>query len=298
MDLDRAYERDVDLLLAEEFEVNEAFADAVIGHTRFAGRRLRVIETSVSLATPAGESDLVVVLADSAGERVGLLIEDKIDAVFQPDQAKRYALRARDHQKEERFGEWQVLLLAPQAYLGRLRPEDGFPHTIAYESLAKILRKQGDRRAIWRAEFLEKAADRRATAWRPTPDAATDAFWDAVWSLASSRYPRLEMSRPRFSKDNDWLELRPGTFKGRPRRPYIQVKGAQGAVDLTFERSDPAWLAQAVAGLLDSDMKVTAAGKSAVVRLEMRPFRVAEGFEQAEAAVTDALGAAERLLLL
>jgi hypothetical protein len=42
MAVDRKYERDIDLLLAEEFAVSDTFATWFLNQTRFAGKRARV----------------------------------------------------------------------------------------------------------------------------------------------------------------------------------------------------------------------------------------------------------------
>ena len=59
----RKYERDIDLLLAEEFAVSPSFATWFLAQTRtFKGKQARVIKVEVSRSDTTGESDLVVVL--------------------------------------------------------------------------------------------------------------------------------------------------------------------------------------------------------------------------------------------
>jgi hypothetical protein len=87
----RIYERDVDVVLAEEFYANHEFAAWVL-------RRLksfvdldgaRVAEVEVSLVDETGEADLVVIFERPDKSRIAALIEDKIDAVFQNEQLAR-----------------------------------------------------------------------------------------------------------------------------------------------------------------------------------------------------------------
>jgi type III restriction enzyme len=68
----------VDLLLAEEFDVNPAFADHIKSLTKFAGEPVTVAEFWVSKSNNLGESDLVVAYRRSDGSRFALLIEDNL----------------------------------------------------------------------------------------------------------------------------------------------------------------------------------------------------------------------------
>jgi len=76
-------ERDIDLLLPEEFHVSASFRSWLIGQAfeldfccgQFFGARHSVNHITL------GESDLVVLFADGAGNRIALLIENKIDAL-------------------------------------------------------------------------------------------------------------------------------------------------------------------------------------------------------------------------
>jgi hypothetical protein len=94
MAIERRYERDVDLLLAEEFAVNPAFADRFKAVTKFAHETATFVDLWVSKSDNLGESDLIVIYQTEDGERFALLIEDKIDAPLQRDQAARYGQRA------------------------------------------------------------------------------------------------------------------------------------------------------------------------------------------------------------
>lgn len=95
MAVERKYERDIDLLLAEEFAVNAEFATAFRSLTGFQNRNAEVCDCWVSRSDVDGESDLIVVFEDPQRSRFALLIEDKIDAPLQSDQASRYR-RGRD----------------------------------------------------------------------------------------------------------------------------------------------------------------------------------------------------------
>jgi hypothetical protein len=94
MPVERKYERDLDLLLAEEFAVNPTFAERFKALTKFGSEPATVADFWVSKSNSLGESDLIVVYQWDDGRRFALLIEDKVDANLQSNQAERYRLRA------------------------------------------------------------------------------------------------------------------------------------------------------------------------------------------------------------
>src|SRR5271157_4442049 len=112
----RKYERDIDIMLAEEFNVCPAFADWFLSKSRFSPRSGRVEEVFVSKSDNNGESDLIVVYKLENNNRVALLFEDKVDASIQPNQAERYKKRAEAEVSDGAFAEYDLFLCAPRAY--------------------------------------------------------------------------------------------------------------------------------------------------------------------------------------
>ena len=85
-------ERDVDLLICSELHSGEGPLHRLLvggwngGNAWFGG-------AWVSYAEPDGETDIAVLFESDSG-RLALLIENKIDAEFQPGQPERYRARA------------------------------------------------------------------------------------------------------------------------------------------------------------------------------------------------------------
>lgn len=83
MAVERKYERDIDILLAEEFTVSSGFAAWFWRHTRFAETDAKVSDVFVSRRDSTGESDLIILYESLQGsKRFALMIEDKIDRHF------------------------------------------------------------------------------------------------------------------------------------------------------------------------------------------------------------------------
>jgi hypothetical protein len=133
----RIYERDVDVILAEEIYANKDFARWILSRTKsFCGANAHVIAVQVSLADETGESDLVVTFEKDDKSRIALLIEDKIDAVFQHEQLGRYRSRGQNGASNSHWGESEVMLCAPRAYIGKSPIAAEFDAAISYEEIA------------------------------------------------------------------------------------------------------------------------------------------------------------------
>jgi len=295
MPIDRKYERDIDLLLAEEFSVNPAFATWVLSKTKFASQEAEVVDVHVSRADVLGESDLIVIFARPTGDRFALLIEDKLDAPLQPDQAERYRQRA---EKEVRLGlcaEFEIVLAAPRHYIEYYPGLEGFDVKIAHEDIgAKIAELDPSPRGLYRADFIGSASTKRINAWKRQSDDATDSFWEAAYRIATEEFPILEMKRVAISKGNVWLDLRPHDMPTMPRRTYVRVKGDRGFIDLTISNTVAAALHPDIAPLLGTGMSIHQTGKSAAIRIETEGFSVTD--ELGMTRIRSAFSAAAQLI--
>ncbi len=279
MAVERKYERDIDLLLAEEFSVSPAFGAWFLKNTRkFATVEAGVLDVYVSRSDSNGESDLVVVFEKDGGDsRFALLIEDKIDAPLQPEQEKRYRIRAEIEILRGDYSDYEVILCAPESYCATHPETVSFDSFVSYESIDNFLRSHNpsDPRNIYRANFIATATKRSSNSWSRTDDPATNAFWSAAYEIATKEFPDLEMRFPEFSKDSTWINFRPLDMPTRPRRIYISFKGDRGYMDLTFTGSLARMFFPLVQPILEDDMTVHQTGKSTAIRIEVEGFKAA-----------------------
>lgn len=278
MAVERKYERDIDLLLAEEFSVNPAFANWFVSLTKFSGRTSEVVEVHVSKADTQGESDLVVVFEEPSRHRFAILIEDKLDAPLQPDQAARYHLRALKEVELGACGDFEIVLCAPRHYLDGHPSLEGFDVRIAHEDIgAKIAEIDPSPRGQYRGAFVGTAANKRINTWKPERDPVTDAFWEAAYRIASKDFPILELKQPKVTKGSTWIDLRPRDMPTMPKRTIVSLKGDRGLMDLAFANTTAHVFADKVRHLLAEDMSIHQTSASAAIRLEVAGFRVTEG---------------------
>lgn len=296
MPVERIYERDVDLLVAEEFDVNPAFADHFKSLTKFAGESAVVSECWVSKSNNLGESDLEVVYQRDDGSRFALMVEDKVDAGLQPDQAARYRLRGERERSRGSYSDYQIVLCAPTFYLGKQTGLDGFDLLISFEQLADFL-DAGDPRSQYRAAFLRTAAGtKKVNAWRREDDPATNAFWNAAYDLACNEFPILEMKRPALTKDSVWIVFRPRDLPTMPKRVSVELKGKSGYVDLTFANTTAHIFHPLVKHLIQPGMTIHQTGAAAAIRLAAPEFAIADGIQVGLPKVKVAFAAVARLI--
>jgi hypothetical protein len=94
-------ERDIDLLLLEEFVTSTDFRSWFLSQIGVE-ERVSLSEACRSVKTVNGESDLEFTLDGTSGA-VKVLIENKIDASFQPNQPQRYTGRANEYKKSGEY---------------------------------------------------------------------------------------------------------------------------------------------------------------------------------------------------
>jgi hypothetical protein len=289
--------RNVDLLLAEEFATNPQFAVQFRALTKFSGEAATVVDFWVSKSDRLGESDLVVLFQSEDGQRFALLIEDKVDAALQPDQAARYRLRADKEVAKGIYVDYAVVLCAPRFYLENHTDLHGFDHLISLEQIANMIRSHADPvRADYRAKFLETAGTRRTNAWIREDDAATNEFWDTAYELATREFPLLEMKPLRVTKGSVWITFRPHDFPTMPKHIYVSLKGHHGLADLTFTRTQAFNFQPAVAHLLQPDMSVHQTAAAAAIRIKISPFLVEDGIAENMPKVRTAFEACSMLI--
>ena len=297
MVVERKYERDIDLLLAEEFLVNPSFADWMKAKTDIGSRKARIVDVFVSKANNLGESDLIALYELDDGKRFALMIEDKVDAPLQPEQAQRYRLRAEQEVQASLCAAYAVFLCAPHFYLENCSGAEAFDGRISFEEIAAFLRgESATPRAEYRASFLESAATRRVNNWVREIDEQTEEFWEAAYQLATKEFPILEMKRLKVTKDSTWINFRPRDMPTQPRRVYIFMKGDRGQMDLTFTGVTAHQFHQRVSHLLEPEMTIHQTAASAAVRLEVAGFTISEGLEIGLPKLKAAFQACERLI--
>ncbi len=129
-------ERDLDIALAAALRTSHAFRRLILKHIGAPDTEHELVGVHVSHWTPLGETDVLLVIRQTTGSRLAVMIENKIDAAFQPNQAERYKLRGRKGKDWEYF---VTVLCGPEKYIAEERKLNTW---VAYLSIEDILAKR------------------------------------------------------------------------------------------------------------------------------------------------------------
>jgi hypothetical protein len=225
--LPRLYERDIDVLLQEELRFNEAVCEIFSNALGF-GAPLQVGPCSLSVVDKTGETDLVVEFVVD-GQSGVILIENKIDAAFQPTQPERYRARANEMLKGGQLA--YCVLIAPAKYADGNKAAVHFDACISYEDVAKAIDSEGSQRSKHRAALLLRAIQQAKSSSIVIPAPAVTAMWLRIYEIARTEYPLLGMKAPSDKGGNSWWLI----FKGNlPPNVTVDWKVNKGFIDLSF----------------------------------------------------------------
>lgn len=193
--------------------VTESSLDAVIERLLLADRHAAALflETAVPQATglsfdrvtiarqvqhagASGTADLVVRYWERSSCLAVLLVENKIDAGFTPDQPARYAVSRDAHRASGAAPIVATLLVAPSIYLAGSKLAAGFDAVLPYERLLPVALSE-DR------ELVEVAIERAASPYEPVPVQAVMDFFTGYAELARQTAPDLVLKRNPNSAD-------------------------------------------------------------------------------------------------
>jgi hypothetical protein len=228
--LPRLYERDIDVLLQEELIFNDA-VNSILSDALKLDRSFRVQKCRLSVVDETGETDLFAVF--SLGNRSGvLLIENKIDAAFQPRQPERYRERAMSLASGVEFDRAYCVLVAPRGYFRSEAAEFAhFDAIVFYEDIAAAMENESTPRSKHRATLLLRAVEQAQTAYVMVPVVDVGNLWERIYQIAKAEFPELKMNPPgEKGAQSKWI-----IFKADlPPRVTIDWKITKATIDLSF----------------------------------------------------------------
>jgi len=264
-------ERDIDLLLLEELHSSECFQSWFLKRvSRKSVPNQKFLGANYSVRQTLGESDLEAWFCDGNDRSICVLVENKISASPQPEQAKRYRKRAVAYLEQHKASSAYTAIVAPRAYLGG-RSAKGFDADLSYEEIAEwfsAAENIGIRRQ-YKIALLRLAVEKGKIGYLAVEDRAVSEFWHEYWQCANQHAPELQMDRPRpKAAGSGFVYFRP---HGLP--PSVQVvhKLTDGFVDLQFARmgeriSD---LRLTYEAILPAGARIERAHKSGVIRVDV-----------------------------
>ena len=201
-------EGDIDFLLLEEFHCTSEFTDWFCRAMGFEDVEFDGAWRSVSDVD--GETDLILRVRHQ-GSRLGLFIENKIDAPEQDAQDTRYHKRARRAREQGKIDEYKTAMIAPQCYLDSLPESSEYEKRLSYEDIEQWFRSHGDRRSLWRGNAMREAIERNRRASNMVVNSTRTQFFDDYWQYLRRKHFEFIM-KPQTKKGSSstWVY-----FKGR-----------------------------------------------------------------------------------
>ena len=261
-------ERHIDYILEEEFSVNpeflRVFVDLALDSAVDKSRIERCTDSGTcsavrSATTAKGETDLLVKYGgDADALPTAILIEDKIRAGFQPDQAQRYHERGREGLGQQWSRYWTCLVAHP-----KYSAEQGdFDAIVTLDALQRYFAKKTDERSLFRARVLEQTINKFETTGVQRIDLGMTRFraMYAAECEAALGSQQWLYDKPRDAWwDDNWFFFRRASW---PKAVQIRHQARAGNVDLILPVPDRT--------SLDEVMKERAAhNPGAIVPLEV-----------------------------
>lgn len=216
-------ERDIDFLLVEEFLSEPNFINFFMSELKLPKcDELISVQRSIH-DFDLGETD-VLVEYKNGDKTIGLMIENKLDALFQPNQAKRYSARAAEYKKLKKYNEAFSVLVAPLQYVQR---QSEFNHTLSYEDIIRYFEATDlGARGNYKIMLLRIAIERLRRGYVPKNSEPNQAFWQAYREYISKILPEVFMKPVGVvPAQSDWIGLSMKQYK-------IVHKLAKGQIDI------------------------------------------------------------------
>ncbi len=222
--IEKVLERDIDLLMINKFINTYYLLDYFLKKVDKYEYKLIDIEHSFK-DNELGESDITLI-AEKDDSKLGILIENKIDAIAMDLQPERYVKRGEKGVKDKKYDEYVIFIIAPQKYLDTNVNAKKYPNCISYEELATVMK--GDQYAF---ALLNKAIEEKENGYTVIEDEMVTKFWHRYYDFIKENYPKIkinEIEGPRGARAV-WPEL----FTNNP-KVKIMHKSDRGFMDLTF----------------------------------------------------------------
>lgn len=279
-------ERDIDRLICEELYCSQAFFDLFLAKISRKGAKL--VSIFHSKRNEFGETDIEVIYEYDEC-RHAILIEDKISAEPQPDQAERYKSRGEKDVKEGLYVDFYTFIVAPQRYINNpANMADKYDYHVTHDEIVKYFCQSDDphnefRRNCFSTSLVKCQYNSRTMKYEALPEF----FVGYAKLLESSEYRNLQIIHlPQTSTKPNWVHLQceiPGsTLMHKCSNKDPQTKEQSGFIDVILNKYTQddirriAPIVQTAASKIDGlkdKIHVEAIGKTQIgIRMRVNPI--------------------------
>lgn len=227
-------ERDIDFTILEELEVSEEFRGWFSSRVyEYPVYKAKIGSWhSVNDAT-LGESDLVFIFGAEDDSRKAVLVENKIDAVAQPEQGKRYKLRGEKGVIDSFWEEFKTCLIAPKRYLSSAKQSEIYDAEISYEEIMSyfLSKKSLDARYAYKANLILEGIEQNRRGYQPKTSQEMTSFVMYYASILKDKSGLgMQEAKPRPA-GSTWIMYYPPCF---PKSINIAHQVSSGFVKAFF----------------------------------------------------------------
>ena len=289
-------ERDIDLLLLEEFMSSSGFQIFFLNQSKFKELKLTYIEAQRSVTDSTGESDLEISFKNENGQVIMLMIENKVNANFQKDQLQRYEERGNNYIKNKKIIDYETILVAPKKFHNNAT--EAFNFRINYEDIVEYFKNNSNLglRSTYKNLLLNSAIEKSSSGYQMEADASVSNFWKDYWELSLSQAKELYMDEPTAKpSSSSFIYFRNTNL---PKEVDLVHKVTHGYFDLQFKGMGDQLniMRDKYFDILENNMKIVKTGKSASIRIEIPKLSMANSLESQKEKVIDCFKEAKKLL--
>lgn len=283
--IDTTMERDIDLLIMEEFIVDKQFAKMFLESANIFEECDIVKAIHSKTDVEFGESDIVFILKIN-DKLHALHIEDKINAIAMPEQNSRYHLRAKKDIDNGDYDTYSVIIVAPQKYLDINTEAQKYEYKVTYEQMLEFFNGKDGIRSKYKAALIERAIreQRSGYQWKANSDVVR--FCNDMHEYQMEHFPG--MTKGTIA----WWPIYKTIHKGIE----VWFKANKGYCDLSFTKLTYHDLYKGYRDKIYGRMEIVETGKSSAIRIAVNPIRFEDDFNDVVNDVHKALEAINILL--
>lgn len=275
--MENVYERDIDLYIINKFINDSKFKELFLGKINC--QNYHVCKCLHSFSDEDGESDITIIL-ENDNRKIGLLIEDKINAIAMPKQYERYILRAEKQKHEGLFDNYYIFIIAPKTYIDSNNEAQKYDNKISYEEILDYI--SGD---VYGESLIKKAIkkviEEKKKGYAVVENKLVTLFWEKYYEIVENKFSDLKLNiieGPRGS-DANWP-----IFSTQIKKVKILHKADRGFVDLTFRRVSQYYFEvyDIVKSVLKENMTLQKTAKSLAIRIYVPEIDFKKDFKEQE----------------
>ena len=271
--IEKVSERDIDLYIINKFLNDSKFKELFL--KKINCQNYQVCKCLHSFSDEHGESDITIIL-ENDNRKIGLLIEDKINAKAMPEQYKRYILRAEKQKHEGLFDNYYIFIIAPKSYIDSNTEAKKYDNKISYEEILDYI--SGD---VYGESLIKKAIEEKKKGYDVVENKAVTLFWEKYYEMVENRFSDLKLNRYEGARGSDanWP-----IFFTPIEKIQIFHKSDRGFVDLTIRSVSQYYFEvyDIVKNVLKENMTLQKTGKSLAIRIVVPKIDFKKDFKEQE----------------